>query len=184
VTTATSRASVKWRHLIAQDTDLPTVAKDDCFVSHWCHRSPVPFGTVGLFEGARYHRCGVYRPEFNCRMNMDTVGFCTVCQEQIRRKLSPYVVRETTGKPVFLRAHDVGTGYGPDHDHLNVEVVVRLDHEPERAFGFMLRADAEEGARRAMLDALRTAFNDDREVRLEYRSTGLDNGVLVGVETR
>ena len=30
--------------------------------------SPVPAGTVGLFEGAHYYHCGAYRPEYSCKM--------------------------------------------------------------------------------------------------------------------
>ena len=32
-----------------------------------------------------------------------------------------------------------------------------------------------------MLDTLRTAFNRGRPVRLDYRRTGLDNGILIRV---
>jgi hypothetical protein len=85
------------------------------------------------------------------------------------------------GRLRFLRVHDVGTRFGPPSDQLDVEVVVRLDSEPGRAFGFQLRADADEATRRSMLDILRTAFNRDRRVRIDYRRTGLNNGVFLRV---
>jgi hypothetical protein len=85
------------------------------------------------------------------------------------------------GKLSFLRAHDVGTKFGPPGDQLDVEVVVRLDSEPEMAFGFQLRADGNEAARSGMLDTLRTAFNRDRRVRLDYFRTGLTKGIILRV---
>lgn len=90
-------------------------------------------------------------------------------------------VLQAEGKLNFLRVHDVGTRFGPPTDQIDVEVVVGLDTEPGRAFGFQLREDVEEAARRGMLEALRSAFNEDRRVRIDYRRTGLSNGVLLRV---
>lgn len=90
-------------------------------------------------------------------------------------------VLQVEGRVSFLRAHDVGTRFGPTKDQLDVEVVVHLDTQAEQGFGFQLRSDANEAARRAMLDALRTAFNDDRRVRLDYQRTGVNNGVILRV---
>lgn len=90
-------------------------------------------------------------------------------------------VLQAQGRVSFLRAHDVGTGFGPPTDHIDVEVVVQLDTEPGRAFGFELRADGEEGARRGMLDTLRTAFNEGRPVSIDYRRAGVTNNVLLRV---
>lgn len=82
----------------------------------------------------------------------------------------------------FLRVHDVGTGFGPPADKLDVEVVVRLDSLPNRALGFRLRPDGNEVARRGMLDVLRTAFDESRRVRLDYdKPFGAENSVLVRV---
>lgn len=85
------------------------------------------------------------------------------------------------GVPIFLRAHDVGTGFGPPTDFLDVEAVVRLDVAPNRAFGFQLRSDGGEPAHRGMLDLLRDAFNRHRVVRIEYFRTGFKNGRIVRV---
>jgi hypothetical protein len=87
------------------------------------------------------------------------------------------------GKVSFFRVHDVGTRFGPPGDQLDAEVIVRLDTAPNLAFGFQLRADANEGARKGMLDALRTAFNRDRRVRLDYFRTSLTKGVILRVAT-
>jgi hypothetical protein len=51
----------------------------------------VPVGTVGLFEGADYYHCGVYRPEFDCRMRNTAKPFCGVCQQVIVKKLTPFL---------------------------------------------------------------------------------------------
>ena len=63
------------------------------------------------------------------------------------------------GKLTLLRVHNVGTGYGPPNDYLDVEVVVWLDTEPNRAFGFQLRNDNSRPVRQGMLDLLRDAFD-------------------------
>jgi hypothetical protein len=85
------------------------------------------------------------------------------------------------GKVTLLRAHDMGTGYGPQSDFMDVEVVIWLDSEPGRAFGFQLRAGANEEAHRGMLGLLRRAFNRNGRVRIDYTSTGLRNGRILRV---
>jgi photosystem II stability/assembly factor-like uncharacterized protein len=85
------------------------------------------------------------------------------------------------GVPIFLRAHDVGTGFGPPGDQIDGEAVVRLDVAPHRAFGFQLRNDGGEGAHHGMLDLLRDAFNRRHVVRIEYIRTGFRNGRIVRV---
>lgn len=181
LTAATTRRGAKWDHLVPVDADLPTVTKDDCEESDWGSSNPAPPGTVGLFEGAGYHRCGLYRAQFDCRMRRANREFCPVCRERIHETLAPFITH-AEGVVSFLRVHDVGSGYGPDRDHLDVEVVIRLDTAPDRAFGFRLRDDEEEASHRRMLDALRTAFNDERRIEIEYRATGARNGELLAVE--
>lgn len=83
------------------------------------------------------------------------------------------------GRISLLRVHDVGTGYGPPSDSIDGEVIVQLDTEPGRAFGFQLRKDDTLAARRRLLDLLRDAFNNDRTVAIDYRRTGLTNGTLI-----
>lgn len=86
-----------------------------------------------------------------------------------------------TGRITFLRVHDVGTGWGPGSDFLDVEVVIQLDSVPGRGFGFQLRSDAEEAARRGMLDLLRDAFGRNGLVTVDYVKTGLRNGRIIRV---
>ena len=85
------------------------------------------------------------------------------------------------GLVTLLRVHDVGTGYGPPDDQLDAEVVIQLDSEGPRAFGYQLRVDPNEAAHRGMLDVLRDAFNHDRPVRVDYVTTGPQNGRILRV---
>jgi hypothetical protein len=92
-------------------------------------------------------------------------------------------VLRASGTPVLLRAHDVGTGFGPQVERLDVEVVVELDTAPGRAFGFRLRADADEPARQAMFARLRDAFNTGTPIALDYVRTRPRNGTVIRVLT-
>lgn len=91
VTIDTNRNTIKWAHLILPSTLIPTTSNSDCTQCD-PQSSPVPSGTVGAFEGARYFHCGIYRPEFNCKMRTLGVPFCAVCQDVIRNTFSPYLI--------------------------------------------------------------------------------------------
>jgi hypothetical protein len=82
---------LKWGNLVAASTTLPTTANPDPTRCDPRVESPVPRGTVGAFEGAKYFHSRAFRPEFNCRMRVLGQPFCTVCQDVIRRALSPFV---------------------------------------------------------------------------------------------
>ena len=75
---------------------------------------------------------------------------------------------QASGKVVLLRVHDVETKYGPTGDEINVEVVIWLDTQPKRAFGFQLRNDGNRPVRQGMLDLLRDAFNNRWTVTINY----------------
>lgn len=88
----------------------------------------------------------------------------------------------TSGRIAVLRVHDVGTKYGPPSDQIDVEVVVTLQNQPGKAFGFQLRGDGNQQARRAMLDLLRDAFTANIPVSMDYNITpGKNNGVVIRV---
>ena len=84
ITTNKNRSTTKWRNLILASTAVPTTQNANCAQCD-PQASPVPAGTIGLFEGADYFHCNVYRPEFNCRMRNLSAPFCGVCQEVIVR---------------------------------------------------------------------------------------------------
>jgi hypothetical protein len=89
---------------------------------------------------------------------------------------------QASGKISFLRVHDVGSGFGPPSDFIDVEVVIQLNTKPGESFGFQLRADANRAARQGMLDLLRDAFNNNWTVTIDYDITPpKKNGVIVRV---
>jgi len=89
---------------------------------------------------------------------------------------------EDSGKLSLLRVHDVGTGYGPETDFIDVEAVIWLDTKPGMAFGFQLRNDDHRPARQGMLDVLRDAFNNNWIVTIDYEiEPGKNNGVILRV---
>jgi len=89
---------------------------------------------------------------------------------------------ESSGKLTFLRVHDVGTGWGPPNDFIDVEVVCKLDTKPTNAFGFQLRNDSNRPARAGMLDLLRDAFDHNGTVALDYNiDAGKNNGIIIRV---
>ncbi|HEY5844139.1 MAG TPA: M64 family metallopeptidase, partial [Mycobacterium sp.] len=89
VTRNLDRATIKWSDLIATTTALPTTSNADC-----AHRdlqpSPVATDTIGAFVGAQYFHCGLYRPQFDCRMRRSGQTFCAVCQREIRAVFALY----------------------------------------------------------------------------------------------
>jgi hypothetical protein len=91
-------------------------------------------------------------------------------------------ILQSSGRLTFLRVHDVGTGWGPNQDHLDVEAIIKLDSRPENAFGFQLRNDGNRPARQGMLDLLRDAFNHNWRVTIDYDiEEGKKNGRLFRV---
>lgn len=95
---AITRDTVKWSDLILDSTPIPTKVNNDCSKCDYTG-SPVDDGVIGIFEGAYYHHCGVYRSEYNCAMNRGTVDggegrFCTVCQRHIEKELEVYASRD------------------------------------------------------------------------------------------
>jgi hypothetical protein len=89
---------------------------------------------------------------------------------------------ERTGRLVFLRAHDLGSAYGPPSDQLDVETVFMLDNMTSGAYGFQLRNDDNLPARQAMFDLLRDAFVNNLPVTADYLlEPGRQNGVAIRI---
>ena len=87
-----------------------------------------------------------------------------------------------SGQISLLRVHDLGTGYGPPSDSIDVEVVVQFVGRPADAFGFQLRSDNKNPARRGMLDLLRDAFNHGWTAHIDFNiDQGHHNGVIIRV---
>jgi hypothetical protein len=90
-------------------------------------------------------------------------------------------VLSASGRIALLRAHDVGTKYGPPEDQLDVEAVVQLDTMPGRAFGFTLRPGPEAQDHAGMFDLLRDALRRNRPVVFDYIRTGFRTGRIIRV---
>ncbi len=89
---------------------------------------------------------------------------------------------EKTGKIVFLRAHDLGTGYGPPNDALDVEAVFILNAIGDGAYGFQLRNEDNLPARQAMFSLLRDAFVNNLPVTADYLiDSGKNNGIAIRI---
>lgn len=88
VTTNTDRNTLKWRWAVASTTAIPTMSNPACNTID-SRPSPVPTGTVGLFEGAHYYHCGGFRPEYDCKMRALSVPFCRVCRQVIWNRIGP-----------------------------------------------------------------------------------------------
>jgi len=88
VTANSDRNTLKWRWAVASTTAIPTMSNPDCTQVD-SRPSPVPTGTVGLFEGAYYYHCGAFRPEFDCKMRNLGVPFCHICRAVIWNRIGP-----------------------------------------------------------------------------------------------
>jgi len=105
VTTNANRNTLKWGWSVAAATAIPTMSNPNCTQVD-VRPSPVPTGTVGLFEGAHYYHCGAYRPEFDCKMRALGVPFCRVCRQVIWNRISPLATlpaRDRTAISVVAR---------------------------------------------------------------------------------
>lgn len=86
---------------------------------------------------------------------------------------------QAKGKVTLLRVHEVGSKYGPPTDQIDVEVIIWIDNQPGKAFGFQLRNNNNQPVRQGMLDLLRDAFNYNWTVTIDYEiDTGKKNGVI------
>jgi hypothetical protein len=87
-TIANNLPSIKWNDLILGSTSIPTKSKkcdsDD-------DQGKDQFDLVGLFEGAVYHTCGVFRPSVTCKMQDSDEAFCSVCRRKVIQDLRPFM---------------------------------------------------------------------------------------------
>jgi hypothetical protein len=73
-------------------------------------------------------------------------------------------MKQKKGKVTLLRVHEVGSGYGPQNDFLDVEVIIWLDSTSGSAYGFQLRQGDHLPAREGMFQLLLTAFRNQWQV--------------------
>jgi hypothetical protein len=108
VTANSNAATIKWAALVQAGTAMPTTSNANCAVCD-PQASPVPAGTIGAFEGARYFHCALFRPAFDCMMR-NLTPFCGVCRRAIRRTLHPFTWNLRT---VDVRAPDINFVFNP-----------------------------------------------------------------------
>ncbi len=87
-----AQREIKWGDLILGGTGLPT--------STCANDNPDGQGDdiVGIFEGANYHDCGIFRPQFTCKMKVNREPFCSVCRRRAIRVLKEYACTVTSFK--------------------------------------------------------------------------------------
>jgi len=88
LTTVADPATAKWAAIIKPGT--PAVTNPDSTCATDTYPDSLPPGTVGLFEGGGHAHCGLFRPEYDCKMRTLGTPFCAVCQMRILDKLAPY----------------------------------------------------------------------------------------------
>jgi len=109
-------------------------------------------------------------------------GLVRIAFAQVAATFPPPALIQQCGHLNFLRAHDLGTGFGPPNDFIDVEVVAKFAADPPKAFGFQLRNDNNGPTRSAMSDLLRDAFNNNWNVCLDYFLVpGKNNGIIIRV---
>jgi Pregnancy-associated plasma protein-A len=92
---------------------------------------------------------------------------------------------QATGRITLLRVRDIGTRSGPPDDQIDVEVVIQLDTQPGKAFGFQLRNDSNGPVREGMVGLLRSALAHNWNVTIDCEpaqgnSTGTIRQVTLG----
>ena len=81
--------------------------------------------------------------------------------------VNPQIIN-ATGKISFLRVHRKGSQYGPPQDQLDADVIVRLNNQPDRAFGFQLRDDENGPVHQGMLQLLIEAFKNNWDISIAF----------------
>lgn len=77
-------------------------------------------------------------------------------------------LQQTSGKISFIRINEVGSGYGPNNDRIDSEVIIKFVNNTDMAFGFQLRNDNNSLVHQGMLDLLRDAFDKDYKVTIDF----------------
>lgn len=81
----------------------------------------------------------------------------------------------------YLRIHDAGTKFGPPNDVLDAEAIIQLNSKPGHFFGLQLRPGSTEVTNESSVKLLRTAFQSNLPVRIEYVRNGIHSGRIIRV---
>jgi curli biogenesis system outer membrane secretion channel CsgG len=93
---------------------------------------------------------------------------------------APASAQMASGKVTMLRVNNLNDVYGEPDDAIRVEVVIQLNNQTNRGYGFELRNDNNRPLRQGMLDLLRDAFNNNWIVNIDFRTPTRrrNNGVI------
>jgi hypothetical protein len=98
ITALRDKNNLKWKHLVKEDTAVPTPWDKENFDKmsrgdRQAHLESEKFkDLVGAFEGAGYASEGLYRPMVNCIMfSRSDIPYCVVCRDAIERMIESYV---------------------------------------------------------------------------------------------
>jgi Zn-dependent metalloprotease len=94
----------------------------------------------------------------------------------------PDSIVNAQGRVVFLRAHDVGTGWGAVPENLDAEVIFKLDTLPSIALGFQARKNINAVTHLQMLDTLRSAFERNSRISVDYFTTSFETGFAFRIQ--
>jgi hypothetical protein len=112
ITSETNRDDLKWRHLLTPGVSVPTMENPDC--TQCDNRANVlsDDDAIGLFEGAGYYHCGLYRGAYRCRMRNSSNPFCRVCTQAIAEYLNTFIPATPTMEvePLLLDFGDIAYG--------------------------------------------------------------------------
>jgi hypothetical protein len=75
------------------------------------------------------------------------------------------------GRVTLLRVNERGDRFGPPGDNIVAEVILKLEGEDPRSFGFRLLDDDDLPVRRGYLDLLRDALSFGHTVHIDYEIT-------------
>jgi hypothetical protein len=93
VTKSTTWPSLKWHNLLTvADTALPALKNPNC-ASCDTRPNPLAADAVAAYDGARYFRCNIFRPSYDCKMNHLPAPFCAVCKARISAVLADFAHR-------------------------------------------------------------------------------------------
>jgi IgA Peptidase M64 len=104
--------AAKWSTLLTA-SNLPTWSSPDCTVPNEGQADPEP-GAVGLYEGAAYCHCGIYRPQHDCKMRHLGVPFCAVCDAYIRDYFDNLIFTGPPSSSCFVASAVYGDPTHPD----------------------------------------------------------------------
>ena len=83
-----------------------------------------------------------------------------------------------SGRITFLRVNEVRDVFGTPGDDISAEVIIQLDSNAELWFGLQLRRDKNLLVHRAAFKNLKTAFENNIPVAIDYRRTTVHTGSI------